>query len=165
MSRDEELSLLAALLGGQRWAALATLEEGLFPYASAVAYACEPDLSGLLMHLSRLAPHTRNLLASPRASLLITTPDSGGEEPQALPRVSLLGAVTPLEKGSTEWERAKGRYLERLPAAAERFDFPDFLLFRFVPTEARWVGGFARARRFDAAALREAARHAGEAKE
>jgi hypothetical protein len=25
------------------------------------------------------------------------------------------------------------------------FDFPDFVLFRFVPAEARYIGGFARA--------------------
>jgi hypothetical protein len=32
-----------------------------------------------------------------------------------------------------------------LPAATQLFDFPDFTLFRFIPSEARYIGGFARA--------------------
>ena len=39
-----------------------------------------------------------------------------------------------------------------------RFSLPDFVLFRFAPDSARYVGGFARAARLTSAQLTEAAR-------
>ena len=39
-------------------------------------------------------------------------------------------------------------YIERFSDAQMRFELGDFLLFRFVPADARYVGGFARAARF-----------------
>jgi hypothetical protein len=36
------------------------------------------------------------------------------------------------------------------------FDFPDFALFRFVPSEARYIGGFAHAYALTALRLRQA---------
>ena len=52
---------------------------------------------------------------------------------------------------------ARACYLARLPAAAPLFDFPDFALFRFVPSEARYIGGFARAYTLTPEHLRQAA--------
>lgn len=61
---------VARLIRSQRWAALATLKQGA-PFASLVAYAPEPDFSGFVLHLSRLAPHTQNLLGDPHARNLV----------------------------------------------------------------------------------------------
>jgi hypothetical protein len=155
--RDDELAALAALLRSQRWAALATLEADGQPYASAVAYVAEPHFAGLLLHLSLLAPHTRNLLADPRASLVISEGDSGMGDPQSLARLSLLGRVSALDKAGAAYATARAHYLARLPDAERLFGFSDFQLFRFTPGEARFVGGFARARRFGPEALRQAA--------
>ena len=157
MARDDELAAVAALLRNRRWAALATLEADGAPYASAVAYAFEPDFTAFWLHLSRLAPHTRNLLADPHASLLVSESDSGAGDPQTLPRISLLGCATPLERDDCAYAAARTCYLSRLPNAEPLFGFSDFQLFRFIPDEARFVGGFARARSFGAATLIEAA--------
>src|SRR5690242_11198017 len=66
----DELLVIATLIRSQRVAALGTLRDpstGLgqagAPFVSMVAYAAEPDFGGLLLHLSRLAPHTKHLLA------------------------------------------------------------------------------------------------------
>jgi putative heme iron utilization protein len=152
--RDEDLELITRLLRVQRWGALATLEADGAPYASAVAFAAEPEFAGFLLHLSRLAPHTGNLLADPRASLVVSDMDTGTGDPQTLPRVSLMGKVEIINREAAGFAAAKACYLSRLPTAEPLFEFPDFLLFRLVPSEARFVGGFARARRLDAAALR-----------
>lgn len=156
--RQQQLLSLARLIRSQRWAALASIEPAGAPYASAVAYVAEPEFSGFLLHLSGLAPHTRNLLQNASASLLITEPDCGEGDPQTLPRVSLLGEVAAIPKTSPHYAEAEALYLKRLPSAAPLFTFPDFTLFRLTPSEARFVGGFARARRFDASGLREASR-------
>jgi putative heme iron utilization protein len=74
----------------RRWAALATLTDN-GPSASMVAYAPEPDLSSLLLFLSGLSQHTRNLLEEPRVALVVTEPDSGEGDPQTLARLSVKG--------------------------------------------------------------------------
>ena len=152
--KTEELAIVANLIRGQRYGALGTLREGA-PFVSMVAYAAEPDFGGLLLHLSRLAPHTRQILADPRASLLICERDDGREDVQTLARITLVGAATPISRD--EHAQARERYLARLPAAAPLFDFPDFWLFRLAPQEARYVGGFARAYTLTPAHLRQAA--------
>jgi len=140
----EELTAIAALIRGQRVAALGTLR-GDTPFASLVTYAAEPDLGGVLLHLSRLAPHTRHLMAQPQAALLIHERDDGRVDPQTLARITLVGAASPIAPASDGYAAARERYLARLPAAAPLFEFPDFTLFRLVPNAARYIGGFARA--------------------
>src|SRR5512140_1537945 len=146
----------ARLILEERWAALATLDGGL-PLATMVAYAPEPSLTGLLMLLSGLAAHTGALLADPRCSLAVTRPDAGTGDPQLLPRVSIQGSAIALEADEPQYGAAKRTYLARFPDAEPRFDLADFVLFRFVPAEARYVGGFARAIRMTGNQLSEAA--------
>jgi len=140
---SEELAALATLIRSQRSAALGTLREAS-PFVSMVAYAAEPDFGGLLLHLSRLAAHTRHLLANPQSSLLISERDDERDDPQTLARITLVGAAAPIAAESAAYAAARGSYLARLPAAAPLFEFPDFALFRFVPSQARYVGGFGR---------------------
>ena len=154
--KREELAMIGTLIRQQRQAALGTLHEQA-PFVSMVAYAAEPDFGGVLLHLSRLAPHTKHLLAVPAASLLICEGDDGRDDVQTLARITLTGEARPLDPTSAEYAPARACYLARLPAAEMLFSFPDFLLFRFVPREARYVGGFARAYTLTPDDLRSAA--------
>ncbi len=149
----------ARLIREERWAALGTLNGGA-PLASMVSYACEADLGAFLMLLSPLALHTRNLLDDPRASLAVSRPDGGEGDPQELARVTVSGSALALVPGTPEWEGAKAVYAARFPGAEVRMSLPDILVFRFVPEEVRYVGGFGRATRMTAAQLREASREA-----
>lgn len=143
MEAEQQLNL-ARLIRRQRWAALATVRSGV-PYASMVAYVPEPDFSGFLLHLSRLAPHTRNLLDHPQASLVITEPDTGAGDPQTLQRVSLQVKAEPVPRAAPGYAQARDYYLMRLPDAEQRFGFEDFVLFRLVPELVHYVAGFGRA--------------------
>ena len=149
---------VSSLLRGQRWAALATIEDDGTPHASMVAYAASRDLDAFLMHLSRLARHTRNLLRNPAASLVISEPDRGGDDPQTLRRLTLHGHARAVPAGDAAYRELRAAYLVHLPRAAPRFDFPDFALFRFEPSSGLYVAGFGRALSLDAAALHAAAR-------
>lgn len=152
----DELPLIANLIRSQRQAALGTLADGA-PFVSMVAYAAEPGLTGLLLHLSGLSPHTKQLRADPRSSLLICEPDGPAvDDVQTLARISLVGQVVLVPHEAADYQTARACYLQRLPAAEMLFDFPDFQLFRFVPHEARYVGGFARAYTLSAAQLANA---------
>ncbi len=157
MTRNEMLKQVGRLIREQRWAALAS-RNGEEVLASMVAYAPEAYFQGLLLHLSRLAPHTRNLLTYPAASLVISAPDIGGGDPQQLPRISFVGELEPIVGDSEEYLVGRERYLRRLPDAERLFSFSDFILFRLIPHEARFVGGFAAAHNLSGQDLEHAAR-------
>lgn len=145
------------LIAASRWAALAT-SAGKGPMASMVSYAVEPGMTGLLMFLSRLARHTRNLEENPAASLAISVPDTPEVlDPQTLPRVSVQGWVEPVERTSSEFGAAWAVYSGRFPSAAPRLQLGDFTIFRLHPEEARYVGGFGAARTVRGDALQRAA--------
>jgi putative heme iron utilization protein len=125
------------------------------------SYALAPDGAALYVHLSQMALHTRALLTEPRAALVVSAPDPGDGDPQTLPRLSLSGVALALVPETPEYEAGRAAYVGRFPAAEERFALADFVLFRFEPAEARWVGGFARALRMSGAQLAEALAEAG----
>ena len=57
---------LRTLLRGHRIAALGTLGEDGQPFVSMVPFAVEPVSASLVIHVSGLAAHTRNLQTTPR---------------------------------------------------------------------------------------------------
>lgn len=151
-----EMRLTAKLIRDHRWAALAT-QGGGGPEASWVAYVAEEDFSGILLHLSQLAAHTRNLLKNPCAGLAISEHEQADRDPQQLARVMIHGSVALLAPETAAYRTAANHYLQRLPQAQRLFTFSDFLLLRLIPTRARFVGGFARAYTLDAGQLQQAA--------
>jgi heme iron utilization protein len=121
-----------------------------FPYGSVTPYALSARGEPLLL-LSRLAAHTKNLLADPRASLFVGD-RSAAEDPQAGARVSLLGRVSPLP--AADEPDARSRYLTVWPRAASYLALGDFSLWRLEVEEARLIAGFGEIRWLDGAALR-----------
>ncbi|MBC8160740.1 MAG: pyridoxamine 5'-phosphate oxidase family protein [Roseiflexaceae bacterium] len=154
--KPDELRLIAALLLSERVAALGTLRNG-GPFTSLVAFAPEAGFNGFLLHLSSLSPHTQQLTADPRAALLIAERDDSRDDPQTLARITILGTAVQILPTAPDHAAAKAIYLARLPAAAMLFDFADFSLFRLIPCEARYVGGFARAFTLSVEQLQQAA--------
>lgn len=140
---EHERELLRELIGNQRYAALATLHNGV-PAISMVAYALD-GASGLLLHISALAQHTGDLRANPQTALLVCQPDSGETNPQLLHRVSIDGIAHEIPRDSADYEQAKAVYLARLPESTITFSLGDFSLFRIVPSSGRFVAGFGRA--------------------
>jgi heme iron utilization protein len=128
------------LLRGARSASLATLREGA-PFLSLVTQATAPDLS-VLMLLSSLSEHRRNLEADGRCALMVTGA-AESRNPQTVPRLTLSGQAAEVTGEDTAGLRA--RWLAAHPYAAPYADFADFALFRFVAEEAQYIGGFARA--------------------
>ncbi|MCP5539462.1 MAG: pyridoxamine 5'-phosphate oxidase family protein [Akkermansiaceae bacterium] len=141
------------LMRSTRWAALGTVDAAGAPLVSAVAFA--PAEGALLVHVSQLAAHTRNLRERPRFSLLLSEPDSGeATDPQTLARLTLSGGAAVVDRESGEDFAAAARaYLARFPEAEPRFGFGDFHLIRLTPESGNFVGGFGRAARLDGAKI------------
>lgn len=137
------------LLRGARVATLATAREGE-PYAALVTPAVMGDLSVVLL-LSDLSEHTRRLAANPLCSLLCMEPPGPATalaNPQSLARVSLLCRAAPDDAPAL-----RARYLALHPYAAPYAGFRDFRVWRLGIERGQFVGGFAQAWSFSAAAL------------
>jgi putative heme iron utilization protein len=143
--KDELALNLRELLASRKTAALGTLHSGA-PYVSMVPFALLLDGTAFVIHVSRLAAHTKDMLADPHVSLLITAAEPSEGSPLALPRVTILGMARQIPVDSPEYPSTREAYLARIPDAAPMFQLGDFSLFLITPTEARWVGGFAQAR-------------------
>lgn len=119
-------------------ASLATLDHtNGHPYVSLVTVALDATGAPLLL-VSRLARHTQNLIADPRASLLVAPQASEGD-PLASARVTIQGDIT-----STTSPTAKAHFLARHPSAAVYVDFADFAFYSFAVSNAHFIGGFGR---------------------
>jgi heme iron utilization protein len=108
-----------------------------YPYASFVTFALAGAQPVFL--ISRVAEHTRNLTADPRASLLVH--ESGSADPLANGRVTLLGRCQKLPRGETE---ARTAFLAAHPSAAYYVDFQDFDFFALQLEAVRYIGGYGR---------------------
>src|ERR1700681_3930832 len=123
------------LLREARSGALATLMKGTGgPYCSLVNVATMADGSPLLL-ISRLAVHTRNILADPRVALMLDERRAG--DPLQGARVTLTGTAA-----ATDDPEMRRRYLERQPEAQMFAGFADFSLYRIAVAGAHLVAGF-----------------------
>jgi len=128
-----------SLLRRSRQGALATLMAGSGdPYCSLVNVASCSDGSPLLL-ISRLAVHTRNLLADARVSLMLDERVEG--DPLEGARIMLAGQAEEVTSGR---DIVRQRYLNAHPTADVFVDFKDFSFFRIRPTGTHLVAGFGR---------------------
>jgi hypothetical protein len=128
------------LLRRSRQGALATLMAGSGdPYCSLVNVASEACGSPILL-ISRLALHTRNILADNRVSLMLDERAAG--DPLEGARIMLAGRAE--EAAGEAAEASRRRYLNAHPSAEAFVDFKDFSFFRIVPSGAHLVAGFGR---------------------
>lgn len=139
--RSERAEAVRRLLREASHGLLSThgLEPAGHPYGSLVQLATTAEGEPLLL-LADIAQHTKNLVADPRASLLVLEATSG--DPLQSRRAALIGRARRLAgEGAAE---AQARYLERRPSASRYFEL-GFHLWVLTPLEARWVGGFGEA--------------------
>jgi putative heme iron utilization protein len=137
-TRDFDPKLAAKkLMREARSAALATLmADSGDPYCSLVNVASTSDGSPLLL-ISRLALHTKNILADARVSLMLDERKEG--DPLQGARVMLMGRAA-----VTTDPEARRRYLARQPEAEMFAGFGDFAFYKITLAHAHLVAGFGR---------------------
>lgn len=138
----EERQFLRTLLSA-RVLGLGVLVENE-PYVSLAPFAPRPDLSGLLIHASRLARHTAGLAPGAPFSALLSVADHPDANPLALPRLTLEGHVEALDKDTDAYEEAAEIYRARLPSSEVTFQLADFRLYELVPEDGQLIAGFGR---------------------
>lgn len=135
---------LKTLLALQPLASLATLHKG-DPAVSMVSVAIDPSNGDLLIHVSRLATHTADMLAHDGVSVMFMGVAAPDEPIQATPRVSFQGQARVIAGDAPDHEVARACFLARFPDSEPMFGFGDFSLVRITPRSLRLVGGFGRA--------------------
>lgn len=150
--KNDAAARASELVRRTRVAALATVHDG-GPGVAFVPYAVAPAAEGLLVLVSALSAHTRDLFADPHVALLIAEADHGRGPPHALARVSLQAKATAIARDAPAYAPARAAYATRFPDMAMLFDLGDFTLFLLVPTAVRVVTGFAQARTLRAETL------------
>jgi putative heme iron utilization protein len=131
--------LAKSLLRRSRQGALATLMAGSGdPCWSLVNLASHPDGSPILL-ISRLAVHTRNILADNRVSLMLDERVAG--DPLEGARIMLSGRA---EQAGDDKDLLRRRYLNAHPSAEAFVSFKDFAFFRVIPSGTHLVAGFGR---------------------
>ena len=160
MTHEPRLTVaLRSLLNTHRVAALGTLDEAGQAFVSMVPFAMDGSSGSLVIHVSGLAAHARNLERTPRVSLMVMQAEVAGEPVHALPRVTLDGVATVLAVYSPAWVSARAAYLARFPDVEYMTQLGDFRFVAVSVTGARQVAGFGAARSIDTEELAQVLRH------
>src|SRR5271167_4421975 len=109
-----------------------------FPFGSLMPFALDHEGRPIFL-VSTMAMHTQNLLADPRASLIVSDPGASGD-PLGSSRVTLIGSVSRIP----EPELAAGRtvYLTRYLDSKYWVDFDECFFYRMYVLDVYFVGGF-----------------------
>ncbi len=140
------------LVAGTTQGVIASLSEDGAPWGSVVTFGARQDGAPVVL-VSLMAEHTRNLLADPRASLVVAEPPNDAN-PLDRGRVTLAGRV--VEPADEARADARVAHLAAVPSASLYVDFGDFRLFVLEVERVRWVGGYGRMDTVDARAFAEA---------
>lgn len=147
MQLDPQLAgMLRTLLLERRIGSLATLHDGR-PFASMVPFAATTagGRLRLVVHVSGLAAHTRDMRSVPDVCLMVMALETEAMPPQALPRISIPGRAVFIPPDHPEHAALKAAYLGTFPEAAGLFQLGDFSIVAIEPVSARFVAGFGRA--------------------
>ena len=127
------------LLRAHRYGALSTLSKKFdgHPFGSICPYLVDHDGS-LLILISDLAEHTKNIKVDPRVSLITHSQDD--PHIQAQGRVTVVGTA----RFVAEREATGKRYLRYFPEAQTWLALQDFQFYRIVPQAIRHIGGFGK---------------------
>lgn len=119
------------LLRAHRYGALSTQSQrfGGYPFGSITPYMVDQDGS-LIIHISALAEHTKNIGCDPRVSLIAHNQDN--------PDIRMQGRVTVI--GNAARTDHQPRYLRYFPDA-EALTQLDFAFYRIEPVAIRYIGG------------------------
>lgn len=108
-----------------------------YPFATALPFVPD-ELHRPVFLVSTLAEHTKNLVANPHASFLVTDPNA----PDVLdaPRMTIIGDATQLKVSPG----LVARFVRYQPQAEQYLALGDFSFHALSPKRVRYIAGFAQ---------------------
>ncbi len=110
-----------------------------YPFGSHMPY-CLDSSGNLLIYISTLAQHTKNLDANPKCSLTIIEPNPNHIQNSA--RLTYIGNAKRVT--DEEFEEAYQQYVRYFPNAKRYRETHDFHIYRVEPVRIRYIGGFGK---------------------
>jgi len=143
---------LAALRARMRTLQLATVGADGAPHTGYTPHLFDgPDI---LIFVSRLAAHTRDLLERPRAAVMLIADEADATQIFARTRVSYRCEATVIAPDATSYEPLLDAFQARHGKMIGLLrQLPDFVLFRLRPTAGQFVMGFGKAYRLTGDAM------------
>ncbi len=131
------------MLRAHRYGVLSTLSKKFdgYPFGSITPYLVDHDAT-LLILISTLAEHTKNILQDPRVSLIAH--DQHNPHIQSQGRITVVGNAAPEAGREPGREQAALRYQRYFPESQAYFAMHDFSFYRIRPIAIRYIGGFGR---------------------
>jgi putative heme iron utilization protein len=138
---------------------LATLSRRLggYPFGSVVPFVLDHEARPVVL-VSRLAEHTKNMVADPRASLLV---HDVAEDVQTAARLTLVADAEPVAGPAP----IAARYLRYFPDAQGLLGLGDFSFWRLRAVFVRHIAGFGAIRSITPQSFAPPENHLGEAED
>lgn len=109
-----------------------------YPFGSVVPF-CLDDQGRVVILISELAQHTKNLKMDSRCSLLVF---AEGDDIQAAARLTIVADAEPVAKADVE--AIAQRYYRYFPQSMDFHKIHDFSFWVLQPVKYRYIGGFGR---------------------
>ncbi len=123
---------------------LSTLSEDGQPYCSYTPFCL--DGNSLLVFISELAEHTRNIFSNPTLSAMLIEDEADTKQIFARTRLTLTCEAKAIARDSSEYAKLLEQFQSRHGKTVELLrELPDFHLMRLTPTSGRIVLGFGQA--------------------
>ncbi len=137
--KKQQIAIRARQLAKQKlYGVLATQSIAMpgYPFGSLVQYAFD-EQGDLILYISKLAQHTRNIAKDDKVSLTVIEDDK--QDIQQAGRVTIMGRLVP----SQDEEKAAKIYVQFFPDSAHYQDkMHDFHFYRLTIEKVRFIGGF-----------------------
>ena len=127
---------------------LATIGENNEPHCGYTPFVY--DGKDLIIFISRLAVHTRDLLANPKLGTMLIDDEQDSNNLFARCRVRYQCEANAIKPDEQQYTTLLDRYQDRHGKVVNLIrQLPDFILFRLVPTSGVFVVGFGEAYRIE----------------
>jgi len=144
VSRDPKKAC-AALKQAVTSVHLATVDAAGEPHTGCVPFMWS-DEGALLIYVSRLSVHTRDLLANPQVSAMIVEDEQDSVQPFARTRLRYQCTVEIIANTEDQYNPLLDAFAEIHGKTVELLrQLPDFILFKLVPIDGIFVMGFGQA--------------------
>lgn len=125
-------------IDSQRYGVLSTFStvEPDYPFGSITPYLVDEQLN-LIIHISHLAEHTKNILDNPKVAITIFDINNT-KNPNASPRICCIADAIRIDSTPDLHQRFEQRY----PDAAAQLTLPGFHFYKLNVKRIRMIAGF-----------------------
>lgn len=115
------------------------------PHASYAPFVKDRE-GNIFIYISKISKHTQNLFNNSKASIMFIQDEQDAKNPFMRERLTFDALTYPISRKSEIFDRAMLLFKEKFDSDFDLFEeLPDFMLFKLVVENGRFIIGFGRA--------------------